>query len=81
MSKTSKAANLVFQSIFVLNSVKHKFFYVSIVNLIANFINIIRYKKQISNKSPQIFIDKFDISVKYAVKRGTHLMFNAIRAL
>ena len=30
--KTSGAANLVFQRIFVLNSVKCKFFYVSIVN-------------------------------------------------
>ena len=32
--KTSEAANLVFQWIFVLNSVKHKFFPVSIVNLV-----------------------------------------------
>ena len=31
--KTSEAANLVFQWIFVLNSVKHKFFLVSIVNI------------------------------------------------
>ena len=30
--KTSEAANLVFQWIFVLNSVKHRFFHVSIVN-------------------------------------------------
>ena len=34
--KTSEAANLVFQWIFVLNSVKHKFFHVSIVKQSTN---------------------------------------------
>ena len=34
--KTSEEANLVFQWIFVLNSVKHKFFYVSIVKEYSN---------------------------------------------
>ena len=37
--KTSEAANFVFQRIFVLNSVKHKFFPVSIVNELRSQIS------------------------------------------
>ena len=32
--RTSEAANLVFQSLFILNSIKHKFFNVSIVKYV-----------------------------------------------
>ena len=38
MWKTSEAANLVFQWIFVLNSVKHKFFHVSIADIIEKHL-------------------------------------------
>ena len=45
MWKTSEAANLVFQWIFVLDSVKHKLFPVSIVNLCGR-----RQRVKINNK-------------------------------
>ena len=43
--KTSEAANLVFQWVFVLNSVKHKFFPVRIVKTAAYF-----YTSQLLNR-------------------------------
>ena len=46
--KTSEGANLAFQCIFVLNSVKHKFFPVSIVNYRVNVFN--SYDKKSSNR-------------------------------
>ena len=52
MWKMSEAANLVFERIFILNSVKHKFFYVSIIQLEQSwqivFLKLVRITKGIS---------------------------------
>ena len=53
----SEAANLVFEWILILNSVKHKFFYVSIVKLEHSWqIVFLRLVKIIKDISPEVTV-------------------------